>query len=86
MFVEPAMVPDVYVSDLAQVEDLGEGNLRFTFSTRQKSMHDYAGETENVIVSRLIMPLPTLYALRQHMMTMLGTCACGAGSIKRLRQ
>jgi len=51
---EPMVVHDVYVSELARVENIGEGIFRFTFVTKQASIHD--NHMERVVVARLLMP------------------------------
>lgn len=51
--VEPVPVPDIFVSGLAQVEDIGGGCLRFTFFCRR-----HAGTGEEVLVAaKLIAPI-----------------------------
>jgi len=77
LLIEPAIVPDIFVSELALIEDLGDGNIRFVYSTRQKSTHDYSGTIEHVIVARLILPLPAVFAARAEMTELFG-CYCGA--------
>lgn len=53
-FTELIAVPDTFASGLAEAEDLGDGNFRFTFYARRKSLG--FGMVENEIVARLIMP------------------------------
>lgn len=56
ILVEPAIVPDIFCSGLAEVEDLGDGNYRFTLYARQKSFQSAESHFDYVIVARLIMP------------------------------
>lgn len=58
---EPVVIPDIYVSDLADVEELGNMNYRFTFTTRQRSTYDGLS-IENVIVCRLVLPATAVIA------------------------
>lgn len=50
---EPVIVPDVFVSGLGEVEDLGGGCFRFTFFVKQH----IDGAEETVIVAKLIAPM-----------------------------
>lgn len=72
---EPAIVPEVYCSGLADAEDMGDGNFRFTFYSRQKSLHDYAGTFDLIIVARIIMPLAAVHAGMQMTMSVAGPVA-----------
>ncbi len=63
--VEPAIVPDIFVSGLADAEDLGDGNVRFTYYTNQRSFHDRSGTIEHIIVARIIIPLGALITARE---------------------
>ena len=56
LLVEPAIISDIYCSGLAEVEDLGDGNYRFTLYSKQKSFQSVEGGSDYVIVARLIMP------------------------------
>lgn len=72
---EPAIVPDTFVSGLAEAEDLGDGNFRFTLYAKQKSFQD--GQIEHVIVARLIMPAPAVMASIKTTMKAMGLACCG---------
>lgn len=50
---EPVPVADVFISGIAQAEDIGGGCLRFTFFSRR---HTDAGD-ENAIVARFVIPI-----------------------------
>lgn len=50
---DPGMVPDIFVSGLAEIEDVGGGCFRFTFFTKHK---DRDGE-EMMVAARLIAPM-----------------------------
>lgn len=62
---EPAIVPDTFCSGLAEVEDLGDGNVRLTYFSKQRSFNDYAGTDEHVIVARLVLPMSAIIAARK---------------------
>jgi len=79
--IEPAIVPDVFVSGLAEAEDLGDGNFRFVFFTRQRAL-DHGGAVECVVVARLVMPAGAIHASIQQTMRAMGVACCGA---ERLR-
>lgn len=52
---EPVVVPDIFVSGLARIEEVGGGNLRFTFFTNQRST-DYLDERpQHTLVLRFVM-------------------------------
>ena len=72
---EPAIVPAIFASGLADCEDLGDGNMMFTFYTRQKSLYDYAGTFDLIVVARLIMPLGAVHAGMQMTMKVAGPVA-----------
>ena len=55
-FTEPAVIQDIFASGMAFAEDLHDGNVRFTFYSRQKSTYDGIGY-DNVIVCRIVMPV-----------------------------
>jgi len=76
LLIEPAIVPDIFVSGVAEPEDLGDGNFRFTFFTRQKSFHDYANVTEGVIVARLVMPFSAVLLAHRLSGRNLGLICC----------
>jgi hypothetical protein len=79
--IEPAIVPDVFISGLADAEDLGDGNWRWTFYARQKSI-DYAGAVELVVVARIILPHSAVIQSIRKTMQSMGVSCCGA---ERLR-
>lgn len=54
---EPVVVPDVFVSGLARIEEIGGGVLRFTFFANQRSTAMPDERNEHVIVARIVMPL-----------------------------
>lgn len=79
MLSEPVAIPDTFASSLSHIEDLGDGNLRFTFCVRQRSTY---GSDEHVIVSRIIMPSGAVYAAMRQTMQAMGFACCGAGRVK----
>ncbi|RUU79987.1 hypothetical protein [Mesorhizobium sp. M7A.F.Ca.MR.362.00.0.0] len=81
VLTEPAIVPDIFVSGRLEPEDLGDGLLRFTFFSKQKSIHDN-GVEEHVIVARLVMPAALVLANMPSTMKALGVACCGG---ERLR-
>lgn len=80
MLSEPVSVPDVYVSGMSHIEELGDGNLRFTFFVNQQSIH--GGGADCVVVSRLILPTSAVHVALKQVMTKLGYACCGAGLMK----
>lgn len=50
--VEPAIVPDIYVSRLHDVEEIGDRVFRFTFVTVQRNISD--GSAEDVLTLRVV--------------------------------
>lgn len=72
---EPIYVPDVYVSDLLCIEDAGDGDLRFVFVTRQRSIY---GGDEHVVVARLVLPATTVYRSMKRTMQHMNVQCCGA--------
>jgi hypothetical protein len=53
--VEHVAVQDIFVSGLARIDDIGGGNLRFTFFTKQRSSMFLDERTENVVTLRIVM-------------------------------
>lgn len=58
--IEPAVVPDVFVSGAVAIEDVG-GVYRLILYADQRSMFD--GSRERAIVSRLILTWDTMVSL-----------------------
>lgn len=77
LLVEPAIVPDIFTSGLAEAEDLGDGNIRFTLYARQTSYCSPDRHVEHVIVARLIMPVGAVHHSVQMTMKALGVACCG---------
>lgn len=75
---EPIYVPDVYVSDLLCIEDAGDGDLRFVFVTRQRSIY---GGDEHVVVARLVAPITTVHRSIQKTMKHMNFRCCGAARL-----
>ena len=73
---EPVVIPDTYSSGLSHIEDVGDGNLRFTFVVRQRST--YGGDEHN-IVARLVLPRSAVHLALKTTMQALGMKCCGAG-------
>lgn len=82
LLVETAVVSDIFCSGLAEAEDLGDGNFRFTLYAKQKTFNDYTGETELVIVARLIMPAGAVMEAIQMTMKAMGVACCGGERLK----
>jgi hypothetical protein len=72
-YTEHVCIPDTFVSGLAEVEDLGEGNYRFTFFARRKPM-GYHGAVECEIVARLILPASAVQAAMRMTEGVMGRC------------
>jgi hypothetical protein len=82
-FVEPAIVPDIFISGVAEPEQLGDGLLRYTSFARQKSFH--SGEVEFVIVNRVIVPIPAvILSMRETLSVLKLTCFCRAAHARLL--
>lgn len=75
MLTEPVVVPDIYVSGLAAVEDMGDGNFRLTCYTRQVSIY---GGYEYVVASRVITTMPAMLDGVRQVMIASGKRCCGA--------
>ncbi|TJU85597.1 MAG: hypothetical protein E5Y10_24570 [Mesorhizobium sp.] len=82
LLTEPAIVPDIFCTGLAEAEDLGDGNFRFTLYAKQKSFQDYAGTVDLVIVARLIMPAAAVKESIQMTMKAMGIACCGSGRLE----
>lgn len=77
VLIEPAIVPDIFISGIAEPEDLGDGLLRYTSFARQKSFN--SGEIDLIIVNRLIVPVPAvIQSMRQTVRALGLTCFCAA--------
>jgi hypothetical protein len=75
--VEPAIVPDTFVSELHDVEDLGERVFRFTFVTNQKSVID--GKDEKVISLRVVITASAVLRASTWALRAIGyRCYCAA--------
>jgi hypothetical protein len=68
-FVEPARVPEFFVSGLGYIDDFGDGNHRFAFFTKQ--------DGEQIIRVKLVIATPNIYLGMQQTMTHLGYRCCG---------
>lgn len=49
--IEPVGVPDIFVSGIARIENLGNGNLRFTFYVA----HTAEEHPERLVVAKMVM-------------------------------
>jgi hypothetical protein len=54
---ELTAVPDIFVSELYSIEEVGGGCLRFTFYSYQKSTIFKDRRREKIIVARIVMPI-----------------------------
>jgi hypothetical protein len=70
---EPIIVPDVFVTGLADVEHLGDGVFRFTFFTQQK----LGDEHEHIVVARLILASAAIYLAAKWALKAIGLRCCG---------
>ena len=75
LLVEPAIVPDVYISGVFGPEDIGNGNMRFTGYARQEVFD--RGGVQYVIVNRLIIPVPVIMQSIKDTMKALGMNCTG---------
>ncbi len=70
-YIEPVVISDVYVRNLAEIEDLGDGTYRFTFTVPQHGDH--------VVVARLIAPYSLVVTGSNASLDFVGAkCECGA--------
>ncbi|UVC13124.1 hypothetical protein [Mesorhizobium onobrychidis] len=60
--VETAIIPDVFISGMADMENLGDGNFRCIFYSRQRAIYE-RGKFEHVIVCRLVMSAGAAHAM-----------------------
>lgn len=67
---EPYVVPDTYCSGLAEVEDIGGGDFRFTFFTRRRGICE--------VTARLIMPADAVPEAMRMTARKAHICACEA--------
>ena len=79
MLVEPAIVPDVFINGVVP-EDLGDGTMRFTGFTRQKSI-TFDG-IEYVVVNRVVMPVTAIMTSITETMRVLRTTVRDGGKLK----
>lgn len=56
--VEPYGVSDTFVSGIADIEDLGDGNYRFTLYAKRRNSHNQTEERQ--VVAALIMTRDTV--------------------------
>ncbi len=70
VLIEPAVVPDIYISGIIGPEQVGDGNLRFTGYSRQEVFD--RGRVQYVIVNRLIVPVPVVMQSIKDTMRALG--------------
>ncbi|TGQ11200.1 hypothetical protein EN858_14855 [Mesorhizobium sp. M4B.F.Ca.ET.215.01.1.1] len=80
--VEPAIVPDTFVTGRLQPEDLGNGNLRMTFYVTQRSLDGISDEC--VIVARLVISSETVKSLIPSTMKALGISCSGCERLRVL--
>lgn len=65
LLTEPIAIQDIFASGLAEAEDMEDGNFRFTFYARQKSIHDRSGAVEYVVVARIVLPTTAVFSAMQ---------------------
>lgn len=81
LLTEPAIVPDIFISGVLP-EDLGDGTMRFTGFTRQRSIN-FDG-VEYVVVNRVIMPVPAIMSSIKATMKAMGIACCGGEKLRVL--
>lgn len=81
-FTEPIAIADTFASGLADVEDLGDGNLRYTLYARRKSM-DFPGVYDFEVVARIVMPSSAAMIGVRQTMQCLGYRCCGGEKLRR---
>ena len=68
LFTEPAPVPDIFASGLADAEYLGDGNVRLTFYRQRRQLHGTNGRGGSVdleVISCIVMPVAAFPAARE---------------------
>lgn len=80
VLIEPAFVPDVYISGIIGPEDMGDGNMRYTGYAKQEVFEH--GGSQFIVVNRLIVPIPVIMISIKDTMRALGVACCGAGLAK----
>lgn len=76
-YIEPVVIEDIYVSILGGLEDVGDGNLRYTFCASQVSPFD--GSTiENVVKARLVAGPTLIWLAIKATLRHWGVRCCGA--------
>lgn len=73
-FVIPAKVPEFYISGVAFIDDLGDGNHRFWCYANQGN--------ERIIRYKAVIASPTIYTNLQQTMLHLGYKCCGGQRVK----
>ncbi len=58
---EPVAIEDRFVSGMAHVQDMGDGNVRLTYYVERICL--YSGDMERVVVDRQVMSANTLVCL-----------------------
>ncbi|TIV83833.1 MAG: hypothetical protein E5V64_06620 [Mesorhizobium sp.] len=79
--VEPAIVAEVFVNGVI-AENLGDGTMRFTGYSRQRSL-TFDG-VDYVVVNRVIMPVPAIMASIKETMQALNIQCCGGERMRVL--
>lgn len=74
-FVEPVVIPDIFVSGIANVEQLSQDVFRLTFYADQKSPID--GVSEQIIVAKLIVTREALAMIEREKAVALAGFAAG---------
>ena len=63
LFTEPATVPDIFASGLADAEYLGDGNIRLTFYRQRRQLDGTNGRGGSVdleVIACIVMPVDGL--------------------------
>ena len=76
MLSEPVVLEDVYVSELAHIEDLGDGNYRLLCVTKHQSV--YGGEEHVITVKMVTTPAAMLRGARMVLKCLGVACWCAA--------
>lgn len=78
--VETAIIPDVFISGMADMENLGDGNFRCIFYSRQRAIYE-RGKFERVIVCRLVMSAGAAHAMLKQFAHAVGQASDNTDSI-----
>lgn len=78
--VEPAMIPDIFVSGVGRIELLEAGMVRWTYYTSQHPI-DRPNSLERVVVARIVMPMEVIPGGMERLASAFGTVMIGHNTL-----